>query len=82
MNKQLKQPNEDEIDEIIEAQADDDSAWGKPQNVRKPKGPDIPLPSELASAGCIFRSLAPRGQVSRRGFSVSSMNESIWRKQL
>lgn len=54
MNKPFKIPNEDEIDEIVEAQADDDSAWGKLQKVRKPKGPDVPLPSELAARAAFF----------------------------
>lgn len=33
-----KQPlSEEEIDEIVAGQADDDSAWGKPIRVRRPK---------------------------------------------
>ena len=57
MNKPLKEPTEDEIDEIVETQADDDSAWGKPHKVRKPKGPNVPLPSELAARAAFFARL-------------------------
>jgi hypothetical protein len=32
---------EDQMDEIVEAQADDDSAWGKPICVRKESVPTV-----------------------------------------
>jgi len=38
MNRPFKKPSEDEIDEIVTAEADDDSAWEKPIRVRRPKG--------------------------------------------
>lgn len=37
MNKPFKKTNEDEIDEIVTAEAGDDSAWEKPIRVRRPK---------------------------------------------
>src|SRR6266550_840521 len=37
MNRPFKKPSEDEIDEIVTAEADDDSAWEKPIRVRRPK---------------------------------------------
>jgi len=38
-----KQLTEEEIDKIVESQADDDSAWGKPIQVRraKPESPGV-----------------------------------------
>lgn len=38
MIKALTNLTEDEIDEIVTAEADDDSAWEKPIKVRRPKG--------------------------------------------
>ena len=38
MNKPFKNPTEDEIDEVVTAQADDDSAWEKPIRVQRQKG--------------------------------------------
>jgi len=52
--KSRKKPNtkrltEEEIDEIVESQADDDSAWGKPIQVRRTNIRSIALPAELAA---------------------------------
>jgi hypothetical protein len=44
-----KQLTEEEIDEIVESQADDDSAWGKPIQVRRTSTGSIALPAELAA---------------------------------
>lgn len=44
-----KQLPEEEIDEIVESQADDDSAWGKPIQVRRANTGAIALPAELAA---------------------------------
>jgi hypothetical protein len=41
--------SEEEIDRIVIAQADDDSAWGKPIKVRPPKSATMRLPSVLAA---------------------------------
>jgi hypothetical protein len=41
--------SEEEIDRIVVAQADDDSAWGKPIKVRPAKSSTMRLPSELAA---------------------------------
>lgn len=45
---------EQEIDKIIVAQADDDSAWGKPIRVRKTKTAAVPLSSALAERVAFF----------------------------
>jgi hypothetical protein len=57
MNKKPKKLSEDEIDEIVTAEADDDSAWEKPIRVRRPKGANVPLPSELAARAAFFARL-------------------------
>jgi hypothetical protein len=57
MNKPFKRTNEDEIDEIVTAEADDDSAWEKPIRVRRAKDPKVPLPSELAARAAFFARL-------------------------
>lgn len=44
-----KQLTEEEIDKIVESQADDDSAWGKPIQVRRANPGSIALPAELAA---------------------------------
>ncbi|MEK6284386.1 MAG: hypothetical protein AABO57_01440 [Acidobacteriota bacterium] len=44
-----KQLTEEEIDEIVESQADDDSAWEKPIRVRRAKPGSVFLPPELAA---------------------------------
>lgn len=48
---------EQEIDKIVVAQADDDSAWGKPIRVRKAKTAAVPLPSTLAARVAFFARL-------------------------
>ncbi len=57
MNKKPKKLTEDEIDELVTAEADDDSAWEKPIKVRRPKGTNVPLPSELAARAAFFARL-------------------------
>jgi hypothetical protein len=41
------QPSEEEIDKIVESQADDDSAWGKPIEIRRARPESLALPAEL-----------------------------------
>jgi len=57
MNKKRKKLTEDEIDEIVTAEADDQTAWDKPIRVRRPKGANVPLPSELAARAAFFARL-------------------------
>jgi hypothetical protein len=49
--------SEEEIDKIVVAQADDDSAWGKPIRVRKAKPASVPLSSELSTRAAFFARL-------------------------
>ena len=65
MSKKLKKLTEDEIDEIVTAEADDDSAWEKPIRVRKPKGAKVPLPSELAARAAFFARLHHEASVEK-----------------
>jgi len=49
--------SDEEIDRIVVAQADDESAWGKPIKVRPPKSSTMRLPSELAARAAFFARL-------------------------
>lgn len=46
MKKKLSQV---EIDKMIVAQADDDSAWEKPMRVRRKKSASVVIPTQLAT---------------------------------
>lgn len=48
---------ESEIDELVEKQANDDSAWGKSIRVRKTKGASISIPPELAARAAFLAKL-------------------------
>lgn len=49
--------SEKEIDRVVVAQADEDSAWEKPVRVRRPKAASVPLPSELSARAAFFARL-------------------------
>ncbi|MBI3325236.1 MAG: hypothetical protein HYZ81_00830 [Nitrospinae bacterium] len=49
--------SEQDIDQIVVAQAEDDAAWGKPVRVRSPKPAGVPLPSALAARVAFFAHL-------------------------
>ena len=57
MSKKRRNLSEEEIDRIVIAEADDDSAWGKPRHVRKSKSSPVSLPSELAARAAFFARL-------------------------
>lgn len=44
-----KQLTEKEIDNIVESQTDDDSAWEEPIKVRRAKPASLSIPAELAA---------------------------------
>ncbi len=54
----------EEIDTIVVAQADDDSAWEKPLRVRQAKLTSVSLPSELAARAAFFARLHREVSVS------------------
>ena len=55
-----KQPTEEEIDRLVEMQADDDSAWGKPIEVRRAKPASLALPAELAARAAFLAQMHGR----------------------
>lgn len=57
IKRKAKVLTEEEIDRIVMAQADDDSAWEKPIFVRKAKSASVHVPSELAERAAFFARL-------------------------
>ena len=54
MKEKSKRLSEEQIDEIVVAQTEDDSAWTKPAKVRRTKSTSVALPSELAARAAFF----------------------------
>lgn len=52
-----KQLTEKEIDGIVESQADDDSAWERPIQVRRAKPASLSIPAELAARAAFMAKL-------------------------
>lgn len=50
-------PTEEKIDAIIESQADDESAWEEPVDVRRAKRASLSLPAQLAARAEFFAKL-------------------------
>jgi hypothetical protein len=67
--------SEEEIDEIVIAQAEDDSAWEEPVRVRQTKLSSMSLPSELALRAAFFARL-------HREASVEDWLERVIRERL
>jgi transposase len=57
MSKKIRKLSEEEIDNLVIAHADDDSAWEKPIRVRRAKTSAVSLPAELASRAAFFARL-------------------------
>lgn len=57
MSKKVRNLSEEEIDQLVIAHADDDSAWEKPIRVRRSKLSAVSLPAELASRAAFFARL-------------------------
>ena len=55
--------SEKEIDRIVEAQADDDSAWGKPVRVRRRKSASLPIPADLAARAAFLAAIHRKATV-------------------
>ena len=49
--------SEEEIDKIVESQAEDDSAWERPVKVRRAKSTALSLPGELAARAAFLARL-------------------------
>ncbi len=56
-NRAKPNHSDEEIDKIVTAQANDDSAWEKPVRVRRAKPASFPIPSELVSRAAFFARL-------------------------
>ena len=52
-----KKLSEPEIDQIVAAQADDDSAWEKPIRVRRRKSASLTIPANLAARAAFLARL-------------------------
>ena len=52
-----KRLSDDEIDKIVESQADDDSAWAKLKSVHRTKTAALALPSKLAARAAFLARL-------------------------
>ena len=57
MKSKRKILSEQEIDGLVIAEADHDSAWGKPVKVEKPKSTSLVIPSVLAAKAAFFARL-------------------------
>jgi hypothetical protein len=57
MKPKRKAMTDEEIDRIVIAQADSESAWEKPVKVRKSKSTSVMLPSDLADQAAFFARL-------------------------
>ena len=55
--KNIKKLSEQEIDYLVTAQADNESAWGKPVRVRKTKPASVSIPAELAARAAFLAQL-------------------------
>ncbi|MGH9873635.1 MAG: hypothetical protein ACRD9S_14395 [Pyrinomonadaceae bacterium] len=57
MKKKTTPKSEKEIDKLVIAQADHDSAWEKPVQVRRSKSEAVSIPAEVASRAAFFARL-------------------------
>ena len=53
----LPKLDEKAIDEIVTADADDDSAWDQPVQVKRPNAASLSIPAELAARAAFLASL-------------------------
>jgi len=56
-DKTKKKLSEQEIDQIVTAQANDDSAWEKPIRVRRTKPASLSIPANLAARAAFLAQL-------------------------
>lgn len=56
---------QDQIDRVVTAQADDDSAWQKAIVVRRPKSASLSIPAELAARAAILARLHRESRVDK-----------------
>ena len=56
---------QDQIDRVVTAQADDDSAWQKAIVVRRPKSASFSIPAELAARAAFLARLHRESRVDK-----------------
>jgi hypothetical protein len=56
-NDKTQKLSDEEIDDLVAAEADDDTAWDKPVKVYKAKAASMTLPSELATRAAFLARL-------------------------
>ena len=56
-DKTKKKLSEQEIDQVVTAQANDDSAWEKPIRVRRTKAASLSIPANLAARATFLAQL-------------------------
>ena len=56
-DKAKKEPPEQEIDQIVVAQANDDAAWEKPIRVRRTRSASLSIPADLAARAAFLAQL-------------------------
>lgn len=57
MKNKVKQKSEREIDELVIAEADNDSAWEKPVQVLQSESSEVSIPGGVASRAAFFARL-------------------------
>jgi hypothetical protein len=57
MKKKVARKSDKEIDELVIAQANDDSAWEKPIQAHRSKSEAVSIPAEVASRAAFFARL-------------------------
>lgn len=61
--KVKKKLSQEEIDNIVVAQADDDSAWEEPIRVRRKKSAPLTIPAELAARAAFLARLPMQSSI-------------------
>lgn len=59
----IKELSEQEIDQIVVAQANDDSAWEKPIRVRRTKPTSLSIPADLAARAAFLAQVHRKASV-------------------
>lgn len=64
-DKTGKKPSENEIDQIVVAQANNDSAWEKPIRARRPRSTSLSIPPGLAARAAFLARLHRQASVEQ-----------------
>jgi len=62
-DKAKRKPSEREIDRMVVAQADDESAWEKPIRLRRAKSASLSIPADLAARAAFLARLHRKATV-------------------